>query len=41
MKFIFGFVDDDGIDLFESEGVLFDDFFDMFFIVDFDSEEEK
>lgn len=41
MKFLVGFVDDYGIDLFESEGVLFDDSFDLFFIVDFDFEEDK
>lgn len=41
MKLFVGFVDDDFFDLFEPEGVLFDDFFDMTFIVDFDFEEEK
>lgn len=41
MKLLVAFVDDDGIDSFESEGILFDDFFDMTFIVDLDFEEEK
>lgn len=41
MKFFVGFVDDDGIDVFESEGVLLDDYFEMFFIVDLDFEEDK
>ncbi len=41
MKLLVGFVDDHGIDLFKSQGVLLDDFFDMTLIVDFDFEEEK
>lgn len=41
MKFLVAFVDDAGIDLFESEGVIFDDYFDMTFIIDLDFEEDN
>lgn len=41
MKLLVAFVDDDGIDLFESEGVIFDDYFDMTFFIDLDFEEDN
>lgn len=41
MKLFVGLVDDDGIALFESEGVLFDDYSEMTFIVDLDFEEDN
>ena len=41
MKLLVAFVADDGIDLFESEGVIFDDYFDMTFIADLDFEEDN
>ena len=40
MKLFVAFVDDEGIDLYESDGVLFDDYFEMTFISDLDFEEE-
>ncbi len=40
MKLLVAFVDDEGIDLYESDGILFDDYFEMTFISDFDFEEE-
>ena len=41
MKLFVGLVDDNGIDLFESEGVLLDDYFEMTFIVDLDFDFEE
>ena len=41
MKLFVGLVDDDGIALFESEGVLFDDYFEMTFIADLDFDEDN
>lgn len=41
MKLFVSFVDDDDdFVLFESEDVLFDDYFEMTFVVDLDSEED-
>lgn len=41
MKLLVAFVDDDGIALFESDGVLFDDYFVMTLITDLDFEEDN
>lgn len=41
MKLLVAFVDDEGIDFFESNGVLLSDYFDMTFITDLDFEEDN
>lgn len=43
MKFFVGLVDDDGIAIFDSQGILLDDYLEMTFIadLDFDFEEDN